>query len=71
MVRLAEKSGWVVTDVTKSNDPIGEIFVGNSVVIRRIIPASGRFCDIKESNHHPIERIGVDMRYYYHEPNGD
>ncbi|MEC7681269.1 MAG: AAA family ATPase, partial [Candidatus Thermoplasmatota archaeon] len=26
MVRLAEKSGWVVIDVTKSNDPIGEIF---------------------------------------------
>lgn len=26
MVRLAENSGWVVIDVTKSNDPIGEIF---------------------------------------------
>ena len=30
MVRLAEKSGWVVIDVTKSNDPIGEIFLKNS-----------------------------------------
>jgi hypothetical protein len=25
MVRLAENSGWLVIDVTKSNDPIGEI----------------------------------------------
>jgi len=26
MVRLAENSGWVVIDVNKTNDPIGEIF---------------------------------------------
>ena len=26
MVRLAENSGWLVIDVTKSDDPIGEIF---------------------------------------------
>ncbi len=25
MVRLAQNSGWLVIDVTKSNDPIGEI----------------------------------------------